>query len=98
MGSIHGNVWEWCLDPWHENYQGAPSDGRVWDEKIQSDQHLNIAENIDILLKSSEYRVIRGGSWSSYPIYCRCAARSYDHPDYDYNGFGFRVACGVPGT
>ncbi|WP_226594876.1 formylglycine-generating enzyme family protein [Microseira wollei] len=21
----------WCADAWHENYQGAPSDGRVWE-------------------------------------------------------------------
>lgn len=27
---IHGNVWEWCLDHWHENYQGAPTDERAW--------------------------------------------------------------------
>jgi formylglycine-generating enzyme required for sulfatase activity len=27
---MHGNVREWCADHWHENYQGAPSDGRVW--------------------------------------------------------------------
>jgi len=25
-----GNAWEWCADNWHENYEGAPSDGSVW--------------------------------------------------------------------
>jgi len=25
-----GNVWEWCADGWHENYEGAPTDGSVW--------------------------------------------------------------------
>ena len=24
---VHGNVWEWCQDDWHENYNGAPEDG-----------------------------------------------------------------------
>jgi formylglycine-generating enzyme required for sulfatase activity len=28
---IHGNVWEWCLDFWHENYTGAPTDGSAWE-------------------------------------------------------------------
>jgi formylglycine-generating enzyme required for sulfatase activity len=27
---MHGNVWEWCEDTWHPNYQGAPSNGSVW--------------------------------------------------------------------
>ncbi len=27
---MHGNVWEWCLDHFHDNYQGAPSDGSAW--------------------------------------------------------------------
>ncbi len=27
---MHGNVWELCADTWHENYEGAPTDGRVW--------------------------------------------------------------------
>jgi eukaryotic-like serine/threonine-protein kinase len=29
---MHGNVWEWCLDTWHENYDGAPTDGSAWIE------------------------------------------------------------------
>jgi len=28
---MHGLVWEWCADPWHNNYQGAPTDGTVWE-------------------------------------------------------------------
>jgi formylglycine-generating enzyme required for sulfatase activity len=25
-----GNVWEWCADPWHDTYLGAPTEGSVW--------------------------------------------------------------------
>ncbi|MBD2337208.1 SUMF1/EgtB/PvdO family nonheme iron enzyme [Calothrix sp. FACHB-156] len=27
---MHGNVWEWCQDEWHENYNNAPTDGSAW--------------------------------------------------------------------
>ncbi|MDX2031968.1 MAG: formylglycine-generating enzyme family protein [Blastocatellia bacterium] len=27
---MHGNVWEWCEDVWHSNYEGAPADGSAW--------------------------------------------------------------------
>ncbi|MFM5938866.1 MAG: formylglycine-generating enzyme family protein, partial [Dolichospermum sp.] len=27
---MHGNVWEWCQDTWHDNYEGAPIDGSAW--------------------------------------------------------------------
>jgi formylglycine-generating enzyme required for sulfatase activity len=28
--NVHGNVWEWCEDVWHDNYVGAPTDGSAW--------------------------------------------------------------------
>jgi len=27
---MHGNVWEWAEDSWHDNYNGAPTDGSAW--------------------------------------------------------------------
>ncbi|MGD8782673.1 MAG: SUMF1/EgtB/PvdO family nonheme iron enzyme [Ignavibacteria bacterium] len=29
---MSGNVWEWCLDKWHNNYDGAPTDGSAWEK------------------------------------------------------------------
>ena len=28
---MHGNVSEWCLDTWHNSYDGAPTDGSAWE-------------------------------------------------------------------
>ncbi len=27
---MHGTIWEWCQDAWHENYNGAPTNGSAW--------------------------------------------------------------------
>ncbi len=29
---MHGNVWEWLEDCWHDSYVGAPADGSAWKE------------------------------------------------------------------
>ncbi|CCI37385.1 nSTAND1 domain-containing NTPase [Microcystis aeruginosa] len=65
---MHGNVWEWCLDPWHDNYKDAPNDGRAWKEELCP----------DVLLKRKY--VVRGGSWGDGPRSCRSAYRG----DCDY--------------
>ena len=29
---MHGNVWEWVHDEWHDTYDGAPDDGSAWED------------------------------------------------------------------
>ncbi len=77
---MHGLVWEWCQDNWHDSYQGAPTDGSAW------------------VLGTSNYYVIRGGSWFNDPNSCRSAVRSSPTRVGRYYGVGFRVVCVAPST
>ncbi|WP_254445265.1 SAV_2336 N-terminal domain-related protein [Anabaena sp. UHCC 0204] len=83
---MHGNVWEWCLDDWHDNYKGAPTDGSAWFD-----------ENTKLFDKSMP-ALLRGGSWYNDPVGCRSASRGNDvraeRDRIDYV-IGFRVVCGV---
>jgi formylglycine-generating enzyme required for sulfatase activity len=73
---MHGNVWEWCLDNWHDDYTGAPTNGDAWIE-TQGDNRL--------------YRIARGGSWDSIANNCRTAHRRAWGVTYDSTKIGFRV-------
>jgi formylglycine-generating enzyme required for sulfatase activity len=76
---MHGNIWEWCLDHYHSDYEGAPIDGSAW---INPDAEQDAA------------RVLRGGSWGDNPQNCRSAYRSGNgNPDIQGSNIGFRVVC-----
>ncbi len=83
---MHGNVYEWCLDDWHDNYTDAPADGSAW---FSSDDKLS---------DKTGRAVLRGGSWLNPPRLCRSAFRDgYNRDNRNYN-IGFRVVCVVGRT
>ncbi|MTJ19210.1 SUMF1/EgtB/PvdOfamily nonheme iron enzyme [Dolichospermum sp. UHCC 0299] len=74
---MHGNVWEWCDDHWHDDYNDAPTDGSAW---IESNS-----------VEEGAIRLLRGGSWYANPKYCRSADRNDYYPGYRNDGNGFRL-------
>jgi formylglycine-generating enzyme required for sulfatase activity len=77
LHDLHGNVWEWCLNAWHDFYRRAPDDGRA---RVSEDSQ-------------EARRLLRGGSWGFSPRYCRSACRGRFQPDDAIYGVGFRVVC-----
>lgn len=75
---VHGNVWEWCEDDWHGDYDLAPKDGSAW---------------LDSINNAKAIKVSCGGAWSSYPQICRSANRNWLARVYRRNYLGFRLGC-----
>ncbi|MBF2089758.1 MAG: SUMF1/EgtB/PvdO family nonheme iron enzyme [Synechococcales cyanobacterium K44_A2020_017] len=79
---MHGNVWEWCLDYWHESYDGAPSDCSAW---------TTSGVDYDVMHEDVYHRIARGGSWRSLPKDCRSAVRFKIWSGNQSISIGFRV-------
>jgi formylglycine-generating enzyme required for sulfatase activity len=78
---MHGNVWEWCADDFHNNYEGAPIDGSIWKDNDNRSQKEGTGK-----------KILRGGSWNDTPWDCRSAYRLNISPrGLNTYRLGFRV-------
>jgi formylglycine-generating enzyme required for sulfatase activity len=78
LHDMHGNVWEWCVDHWHDSYNFAPDNHLPWLIPGAPEDHP---------------RLLRGGSWCGHPGYCRSADRAHLLPGLVDSDVGLRVVC-----
>jgi len=70
-----GNLWEWCDDVWHSDYNGAPTTYGPWNTRAEEQPR----------------RCLRGGAWDMDVFRLRSAYRSYDHRGLGTSRFGMRI-------
>jgi formylglycine-generating enzyme required for sulfatase activity len=79
---MHGNVWEWCQDVWHDNYDGAPVDGSAW---------VNGGNRSRRVLRGGSWFICPWWCRSAYRSY-------YYSVEADDINFGFRLVSVPPRT
>ncbi len=78
-----GNVWEWCLDEYVEDfYADSPRENPI--------AGMDIVDTIDRSSSITSVRVIRGGSHASAASAIRSSQRHGNFPRREYNDVGFR--------
>ena len=68
LHEMHGNVWEWCADHWHGDYQGAPDDGSAWtaeggaaERVVRGGSWFNDARNVRAAMRGRDPPALRDG-------------------------------------
>ncbi len=78
LHDVHGNVWEWVEDCWHQSYNDLPTDGSAWDTSCEG---------------TDTESVLRGGAWdSATPLLLRSAQRGLGSETRHFDNVGFRIA------
>jgi hypothetical protein len=80
---MSGNVWEWCLDEWHDSYADKPDNLKKQGNQAWGD--LNVDNN------DNRYRLLRGGSWDYIARSCRSVVRFRNSARLQYGNVGFRL-------
>ena len=81
---VHGNVDEWTLSPWTEDYSER-KDGVV-EDPLSISVHEEVGDD-----PGGGRRVIRGGSFALGALWARSAFRNGLHPRLVWQDLGFRV-------
>jgi formylglycine-generating enzyme required for sulfatase activity len=102
LHDMHGNVWEWCSDRFHDRYY------RELVDKVPPPLGKPRPRPEEVLItdpqgpdtttqhKYGDWRVMRGGSWYVAPVYCRSDFRGYGEAADAFSYTGFRVVKEIP--
>ncbi len=85
-----GNVWEWCLDAYHDGF----AIGTTPRNPIVGANSVDWIVNNYIDVETN--RVMRGGSWRIPASLVRIANRNAESPSFSLNVIGFRCVWSVP--
>jgi formylglycine-generating enzyme required for sulfatase activity len=93
---LHGNVWEWCADAWHDSYRLT--------ERVTGPEGTPRVRVIGRAPRDgtaweeggSPFRVVRGSGWNTPAVRCRSAYRGRNVPSNRWYHLGFRPAISAP--